>query len=580
MDVYNIFPLDPSKIQWSSKIKPKWDVTKYVSAGQGRKTLTHQAYPTWQFDITFPMLSRQEVDTLLAFHMFTKGSWNPFFYKDYERHDANVTLKDGETYYYKANGLPLIIPLSVGGYTFGEPCYMADYVRVYRDGVEDTENFEVEADDSGQLRVYLTDVETEEGTLQSTVITATYEYYYRVAFQDSITVTEKFRDIYSASLTLETVKQTVTDVGDNDIWQGDNIYNVTITQNDHQLITVKKIRDGQIAGAYTSNFQIIGSYIIRVTVEASQGYVPGELYVNGAKVASGTSLNVDHDIDIWVTAAQLGSTVFMNGTKDRAPTGYGFKYYYVFYSDAACTTAINKDELVGKVIVKDQSNGLPYNGDGLVGSDNWHNQACINVTTVDVSEIDVSLKTEFAYALGRCAELREIIGLDKWNPVSATTLADFCRSNPKLTQIGDLSAWRMPSLTSLSNAFYDSAITSIDLHDWFTPNLEDVQYCFASCASLKVVDISGIDTTNVTTATKFFDGNTALQYIIMDANEVKFGGSVSMPEGNNTVKYLVPASMVAAYQAHANWSGRASRIDSIDNYIITRDNGSITVTAR
>ena len=198
----SIFPLDPSKILWTSKVKPKWDVTKYTSASQGRKTLTHQEYPTWQFDISFPVLSRQEVDALQAFFMTCKGSWNPFFYKDAERYAANVTLKPAGTYYYKANGLPLTIPIKVGDYVFGEPCYMADNVRVYRDGVEDTENFTVSADDSGQLRVYLTDVETTEGTLQSTVITATYEYYYKVAFQDSITINQKFKDFYSVSLSL------------------------------------------------------------------------------------------------------------------------------------------------------------------------------------------------------------------------------------------------------------------------------------------------------------------------------------------------------------------------------------------
>jgi len=578
MDTYSIFPLDPAKISWNSKIKPKWDVTKYVSAGQGRKTLTHQAYPTWQFDITFPMLSAAEVDTLLAFHMFCKGGWNPFFYKDYERHDANVTLKDGETYYYKANGLPLIIPLSVAGYTFGEPCYMADCIRVYRDGVEDTENFGVEADASGALRVYLTDVETDEGTLQSTVITATYEYYYKVAFQDSITVTEKFADIYSVSLTLESVKQTVTDVGDNDLWQGDEVYNITLNQTSHQTITAKRYKAGQVIGTYTSSFQMIGSDIIEVTVEADEGYVPGMLNINGVKYASPARISVNENLFIAAEVAEPGSVVYMDGTMARFTST--LNRYYVFFSDEACTTRVDKGNLTGKITVIDVSNGLPYWGTGILGDNNSLSQRCTQIRTADVSDIDVHYKTDFNSSIGWCAQLFRIIGLNAWNPVSATSFYQLFRGSSLLADIGDISNWNTPDLTSLEYTFSGTALKSIDLHNWSTPNLITVKSMCEGCSALKVIDISGLDTTNVTTVTSMFYGCSALQYVIMDANEVKFSGSVSMPDGNNTVKYLVPASMVAAYQAHANWSGRASRIDSIDNYIITRDNGSITVTAR
>jgi len=579
MDAYSIFPLDPSKIAWTSKIKPKWDVTKYTSASQGRRTLTHQAYPTWQFDISFPALTTQEVDALLAFHMFCKGSWNPFFYKDYERHNANVTLKDGETYYYKANGLPLIIPLSVGGYTFGEPCYMADFVRVYRNGVEDTENFTVTADDSGQLRVYLTDVETDEGTLQTTVITATYEYYYRVAFQDSITINERFRNNYSVSLSLETVKQTVTNTGDNDIWQGGNIYNVTITQSANQLISVKKIKNGTTIATYTSSFQIIGSYMLEISVEASSGYAPGRLYVDGVRVASGTRLTVDHDINIVATAAEPGNIVYMNGTRTRFTSG--MDYYYRFYSDSSCTTTVKKGDLIGKLVVRDVSSDATWqDAPGILGSNNQLNQRCTQITAADVSDVNVSRITSFNYALGECPDLLKIEGLNGWNPVSAVSFAAMFRHSSLLSEVGDISHWNTPELTSIAAMFYQTSVEYVDMQYWNTPNLALADGVFESVATLRVVDISGLNTTNVTSATRMFYNNTSLQYVIMNSDDIKFSGDVVMPEGNSTVKYLVPANMVATYQAHANWSARASRIDSIDNYTITRNNGQITVTER
>lgn len=555
MDVYNIFPLDPSKITWNSKIKPKWDVTKFVAAGQGRKTLTHQAYPTWQFDINFPRLNEQERDTLLAFHMFCKGSWNPFFYKDYERHDANVTLKDGETYYYRADGLPMFIPLQVANYVFKEPCYMADNIRIFRDGVEDTSNFAVEADESGTLRVYLTDVETDEGTLQSTVITATYEYYYRVAFQDSITVNEKFKNYYSVSLSLETVKQTITDVGDNDIWQGSEIYNIRILQRSHQTITVKKIKGGQVAGVYTTDFQMIGSYIIEINVTAESGYLPGDLYINNVKFPNGSQITVTEDLVIDAWAAEVGKVAYVNGNCSRWNL-FADYWYYIFYGDEECTQSISKNGILNRLIlIETREQGPNYLG-CLLGSDvsvNYQDM-CGNVIIADVTYIKTERCTQLDYAFGNCSNLKRLIGFEKWET---------------------------PYVTSLKNMLYNcSSLVSVDMHDWYTPNLVNVSRCFEGCRSLQVADISGIDTTNVTEATAFFGSNNSLQYVIMDSNDVKFSGSIVMPEGNNSVKYLVKSSMLETYRTHANWSARASRILDIANYNIERVGGLITVTEK
>ena len=118
------------------------------------------------------------------------------------------------------------------------------------------------------------------------------------------------------------------------------------------------------------------------------------------------------------------------------------------------------------------------------------------------------------------------------------------------------------------------------MHDWYTPNLTNVTEAFNGCSYLRVADISGIDTTNISSANYFLGTSASLKYIIMDSNDIKFSGNVSMPNPNNTCKYLVKASMVDAYKAHANWSSRASRIESIDNYNIVRVNGQITVTPK
>ena len=578
VDLYNIFPLDPGRIQWTSKIKPTWNTTSFFAAGQGRKALTYQKYPTYTFEINFPFLSRAEVDILLAFHAHCRGSWNPFFYMDYEKH--NVTeyqLKDNETYYIKADGLPLVIPYQYGSYYYTEPCYMAENIHVYRDGVEDLADWEVTPDpDTGQLVLWLTDV-TLAQDLETVEITATYDYYYRVTFQDSITINEKFKDVYSVSLALKTVEQLITDTGDNDKWHSYDVYNVHITQSAHQTITVRKYRNGTFT-SYTSSFTVIGSWTIEVLIDADGGYVPGTLYVDGVACPSGTTLTVDHDIDIVADAAELGSVMYANGQKGNQ---FSSNNVWYFYSDSNFTTHISKNSLSGrlKLCYTDEQLSGRYDGSYMFGANATHvNEACKYVREIE-QNVDTSHMTTFRFAFAGCTVLKSV-DLSSWDVGNLTTTYGMFSDCTSLLDVGDISDWNTVSLQSTDSMFANcSALVSIDLSNWKTNSLTSLLQMFDYCSSLQVVDISKWDTTNITTTSSMFGRCTALRYVIMDDDEIKFSGNVALPDANNSVKYLVPASMVSSYQAHANWGSRASRIDSIDNYNITRNNGHITVEA-
>ena len=179
-----IFPLDASKISWTTKMKPKWDVTSYRSAGQMRKALVQQSNPVWTFDIEFPRLNKSEVDTLLAFHALCKGSWHPFWYKDFERYAAlGMELQQNADFKYQA-----VIPFG----TYQEPASRIDHVIVWVNGVR-SKQFTV---DGGLITV----------TAPGTEFKFDYEYYYKVSFADSITVSQKFFDWYKVSLQLEVVQ--------------------------------------------------------------------------------------------------------------------------------------------------------------------------------------------------------------------------------------------------------------------------------------------------------------------------------------------------------------------------------------
>ncbi len=178
-----IFPLDASKILWNTKLKSKWDVTSYRSAGQVRKALVQQSCPLWTFNIDFPMLNKAEVDTLLAFHATCRGSWHPFWYKDYERYA--VLGKELEL----VNGIyQAVIPFG----DYEEAATKIDHVVMWVDGVK-SDDFTV---DGGQITV----------TASGTSIKFDYEYYYKVVFADTITVSQQFYDMYKVSLQLEVVQ--------------------------------------------------------------------------------------------------------------------------------------------------------------------------------------------------------------------------------------------------------------------------------------------------------------------------------------------------------------------------------------
>ena len=177
-----VFPLDASKVSWGTKLKPKWDVTSFRSAGQMRKALVLQDSPQWTFNIDFPMLDKYQVDTLIGFHAKCKGSWHPFWYKDYERYAVlgkELELVDES---YQA-----VIPFR----EYEEPAQLIDHVVMWVDGAK-SNDFTV---DGGQIT-----------TTATGDIKFDYEYYYKVVFADTLTISQKFYDMYSVSLSLEVVQ--------------------------------------------------------------------------------------------------------------------------------------------------------------------------------------------------------------------------------------------------------------------------------------------------------------------------------------------------------------------------------------
>lgn len=185
-----LFPLDARRVKWDSEVTQSWDVTEQKAASGKRRAMTYQTLPAWQFNITFPKLSLEDMDKLFAFYSRVKGSFIPFFYKDAERYKA-----EGVRLAENADGSFQLVANMHGQQ---EPVEYADKITIYVDG-EEQGDFSYTLDRGA--------IVFNSPPPKGAKITADYEYYWKVHFaKKEIKQKQKFKDIFECSLALEVVR--------------------------------------------------------------------------------------------------------------------------------------------------------------------------------------------------------------------------------------------------------------------------------------------------------------------------------------------------------------------------------------
>ncbi len=360
----------------------------------------------------------------------------------------------------------------------------------------------------------------------------------------------------------------------------ENIFTVTIQQTEFQTITVRAFR-GVVDETYTSGFtkEETGWYI-EAWVRAVSGYSPGRLFINGQYYEEGTVLALNKDYLVMATATEVGAEIWADGSISYFMFGWEPSHWN-FFSDYACTQGVERSSLMGRIVVHDVSSPDArgrFRGQCLFGASNdTTSGGHLKYATEIIQNIHTGNMTTLNEAFAYCQSLVDVDVTD-WDVGNCSDMSSMFAGCTVLKELGDISHWNTVSLTAANSMFEEcDALISLDLSGWTTTALTNVGNMFFRSDSLQAVDISGWDTTNITNAGQMFNVCPALRYIIMDANEIKFSGNVIFENPHGNVKYLVPASMVDAYKAHANWSGRASQIDSISNYTIIRANGHVSV---
>lgn len=179
------FPLDSGSAAWGSTMSQAWDVTQAETASGRRRAICNQVFPKTTFNLSFPALSDADVNKLLGFYSKCKGTLLPFWYKDY---GSRVEMRK---IYRNSDGVYQCYT-DQGGYILA--CEYVDNVRIYVDNTE-TLDFTV---NGGLVNV--------PGAKPASVVTACYDYYWRVRFDGNLSVTQTFADINSVSVKLVTVR--------------------------------------------------------------------------------------------------------------------------------------------------------------------------------------------------------------------------------------------------------------------------------------------------------------------------------------------------------------------------------------
>lgn len=160
------FPVQlQGRVAYNSSKQQSWDSEVYESASGRYRSLSNQLYPKWKIHVLIQPLTDADARLLMGFVAARKGGYEPFLWKDAEDcHEQGITL---------ANVSPLVYQAVAKFGNYVEPVEYIENVKVYVDGTE-TSDYTVS-------NGYIT---FESAPATGAVVTADYDYYWKVRFDD------------------------------------------------------------------------------------------------------------------------------------------------------------------------------------------------------------------------------------------------------------------------------------------------------------------------------------------------------------------------------------------------------------
>lgn len=152
---------------YDSTKKQKWNTTIQKSGSGRYRSLTNQLYPEWIINVRIQPLTDEDARVLLGFIANQKGGYKPFLWKDPEDyHEQGIILSRVSAGVYQA-------VMKMGAYL--EPVEYIENVSVYVNGVKQS---------TGAYTVSNGYIVFSEAPSSSAIVTADYDYYWCVRFDD------------------------------------------------------------------------------------------------------------------------------------------------------------------------------------------------------------------------------------------------------------------------------------------------------------------------------------------------------------------------------------------------------------
>ena len=126
-----------------------------------------------------------------------------------------------------------------------------------------------------------------------------------------------------------------------------------------------------------------------------------------------------------------------------------------------------------------------------------------NVTSLDLSNLDTSGITDMTGMFAHTKNLTEIIFGEHFNTSNVKSMYEmFC--NTYMLKSIDLSKLDTSNVTNMGYMFYGSGVETLDLSTFDTSNVTAMNWMFASVSKITSLDLSSFNTSNVTNMSNMF----------------------------------------------------------------------------
>ncbi len=190
-----------------------------------------------------------------------------------------------------------------------------------------------------------------------------------------------------------------------------------------------------------------------------------------------------------------------------------------------------------------------------------------NLSALNVSSFDTSKVTTMSYMFSQCGNLTTIEGLEKWNTTNVTDMSDmfsFC----ELLKLLNLSGFDTSNVNSFNGMFNScknlTTITGLD--NFKTSKATDMGDMFSNCTKLQEIDVSSFDTSNVVDFSWMFGNCDSITTIDLSNFTIKEGANLnnflSQYFSKQLIEIKLPKSIDSSCKIELSSTFGVSKIDS------------------